>query len=436
MKHKVALLWFRRTLRVEDNRALLSALRSAEQVVPVFIHDPAILARPDTSPQRVAFLHAGLHRLDMELRARGSALVLRHGNPVEELPRLAAETGATAVFHSREYEPAGLERDRLIPLETHVSRDHLLVEPETITNQLGKPYTVFTPYFRVWERQEFLAPLAAPERIPTPSNIPSLPLPPSILTPPSPESVLARFVAQGMDHYETGRELLGEEGTSQLSAYVKFGMISIRRLRVAATNPAWLRQLAWRDFYYQILWNFPHVAEGCFKREYDSLAWPNDPALLAAWQEGRTGYPIVDAGMRQLRATGWMHNRARMIVASFLTKDLLCDWRLGEAWFMKHLVDGDLASNNGGWQWAAGTGTDAQPYFRIFNPVSQGEKFDPEGTYVRRWCPELKDVPTKLLHRPWEAALTTSYPARILEHSVQRAKALVLYKAVSKGVDQ
>lgn len=420
---------------MDDNRALLLALQSAEQVVPVFVLDPKILARTDTSPRRVAFLYAGLHRLDADLRARGSYLVIRHGDPQEELPRLAAETGATAVFHSREYEPAGLERDRQLPLETHVARDHLLVEPETIQSKQGTPYTVFTPYYRVWEQQAFLAPLAAPVRIPTPAALPSLPLPASPLTPRSPESVLAQFVGQGMAHYETDREFLGEPGTSQLSAYLKFGMISIRRLRAVAINPAWLRQLAWRDFYYQILWHFPHVAQGCFKREYDSLAWLNDPALLAAWQEGRTGYPIVDAGMRQLRETGWMHNRARMIVASFLTKDLLCDWQLGEQWFMQHLVDGDLACNNGGWQWAAGTGTDAQPYFRIFNPVSQGEKFDPDGLYVRRWCPELKDVPTKLIHRPWDATPSTSYPAPIVEHSAQRAKALVLYKAVSKGAE-
>ncbi|MBB6052056.1 cryptochrome/photolyase family protein [Armatimonas rosea] len=464
MPHKTSLVWFRRALRVTDNRALRTALAASESVVPVFVIDPAILKRPDTGERRVAFLWAGLRALDTELRQRGSALIVRCGEPAQELARLAEETGATALYYGQEYEPAGKARDQRVVealrnLESVACRDHLLAEPESLATKAGTPYTVFTPYFRLWQEQAFLAPVAAPERIPTPQGIASEPLPESVSVLPAGERAaqeqLQGFARAALRAYDTERDFPALPGTSQLSAYLKLGMLSPRQALGAARQcreqlpvdrragvDAWVRQLAWRDFYYQILVHFPHVATGSFKPKFDALAWPNDPTLYAAWERGETGYPIVDAGMRQLAQTGTLHNRVRMIVASFLTKDLLCDWRLGERYFMQQLLDGDQAANNGGWQWAAGTGTDAQPYFRIFNPVSQGEKFDPDAQYVKLWCPELKRVPAKWAHKPWELSrneqaavncvLGKDYPQRIVEHSEQRARALALYKMVAK----
>nr|WP_309685011.1 deoxyribodipyrimidine photo-lyase [Armatimonas sp.] len=458
MQHQTALVWFRRTLRLDDNNSLLTALADSASVIPVFVLDPMILSHPDTGARRVAFLYNGLRALDAALRERGSYLVLRHGNPTEELGRLAEESGATALYYSQEYEPAGRARDARVctalRLESNACLDHLLSEPESVKTKTGTPYTVFTPYFRVWQEQAFAVPRSTPERIPTPPGIATEPLPTGSTAFPSGElAALAQLTAfrhTALSHYDTGREFPAEPGTSQLSAYLKFGMLSPRRALEAtrqqpksAGRDAWIRQLAWRDFYYQILWHFPHVTTGCFRPPFDTIAWHNDEALFAAWQRGETGYPIVDAGMRQLTQTGWMHNRVRMIVASFLTKDLLCDWRLGESYFMQQLLDGDQAANNGGWQWAAGTGTDAQPYFRIFNPVSQGEKFDPEGVYVKRWCPELKPIPPKWVHKPWELSvneqaavhcvLGRDYPTRIVEHSEQRTRALALYKSLNCG---
>lgn len=461
MHPKTALVWFRRTLRLDDNTGLLTALAQNQSLVPVFVLDPRILARPDTGERRVAFLYDALRALDRELRARGSYLVVRYGEPLEELRRLVAETGATALHHSREYEPAGMTRDTRVAAGLGVPcfchSDLLLSEPESIQSKAGTPYTVFTPYFRVWQEQAFAVPRPAPKYIPTPPGISSEPLPESAALLPGGEKAaldrLKAFSSGALAGYDTGREFPAEQGTSQLSAYLKLGILSPRRaLEAARLSPqssgrdAWVRQLAWRDFYYQILWNFPHVAEGCFKRGFDAIEWKNDEVLWGAWLRGETGYPIVDAAMRQLALTGQMHNRARMIVASFLTKDLLCDWRQGERYFMQQLLDGDLAANNGGWQWAAGTGTDAQPYFRIFNPVSQGEKFDPDGAYVKQWCPELKRVPAKWVHKPWELSLNEQaavncvvgrdYPARIVEHSQQRTKALELYQRVPKENDE
>ncbi|WP_395090709.1 cryptochrome/photolyase family protein [Armatimonas sp.] len=458
MPPKTALVWFRRTLRLDDNEALCTALEENERIVPVFVLDPVILSRPDTGARRVAFLYDGLHALDAALRERGSYLVLQHGDPAEELGRLARETGATALYYSQEYEPAGRARDvrvtAALGLESHACLDHLLSEPGSVKTKTGTPYTVFTPYFRAWQEQAFAVPRSAPERIATPLGIATDPLPTGSAALPAGETAaraqLTAFRHTALSHYDTGREFPAEPGTSQLSAYLKFGMLSPRRALEAtrqqpksAGRDAWIRQLAWRDFYYQILWHFPHVATGCFKPQFDALAWHNDEAFFAAWQRGETGYPFIDAALRQLAQTGTMHNRARMAVASFLTKDLLCDWRLGENYFMQQLLDGDQAANNGGWQWAAGTGTDAQPYFRIFNPVSQGEKFDPEGDYVKRWCPELKPIPSKWVHKPWELSvneqaavhcvLGRDYPSRIVEHSEQRTKALALYKSLNCG---
>ncbi len=458
-----AIYWFRRALRLDDNHGLLEALSHFEQVVPVFILDPAILTRPDTGKARVRFLFEGLSALDADLRTLGGRLILRHGDPTAVLPELIKECGATALFHAREHEPYGVLRDEAVraalEIEIISHEDHLLISPDQIFTKTGGVYTVFSPYKKNWLEQTTIPPaLPAPERVRVPEGIFSEPLPlPEAHWPQATvfggeheaRKLLDTFLESGARVYDTGRELPGVEGTSRLSAHLRFGMLSVRRFyhalrEVRAALPATQRngvstvisELIWRDFYAQVLFHFPHAATGSFKRELDTIPWQNDPELFESWKAGRTGYPIVDAAMRQLQGEGWMHNRARMIVASFLTKDLLIDWRWGESYFMEMLVDGDMAANNGGWQWAASTGTDAQPYFRIFNPTSQGEKFDPDGAYVRRWVPELARVPAKAIHAPWTLSPAErsylgadAYPAPVVEHSVQREKALALYKA-------
>lgn len=478
-KHKTAIFWFRRSIRLDDNRALLEAVESADQVVPVFILDPTILTHSTTGQARTRFLFEALGDVDASLRQRGSRLIVRHGQPVAELERLIDETGATAVFFGREYEPYGRERDAKVTaalekrgVSVEPFSDHLLTEPEDIRTKGGTVYTVFTPYKRVWLEHPIDIPASAPERMTTPAALHSEELPKV------PESVgvagtfdqnpkvtgseaeaarwLTTFLDSCVGEYDTDRNFPALEGTSRLSAYLKFGVISARRvfagvqerrrslgLDKKAGADTWISELAWRDFYYQILFNFPHVVGSAFRPSYNGVSWENDDALFQAWCEGQTGYPIVDAAQRQMNTEAWMHNRARMISASFLTKDLLCDWRLGEKYFMQKLVDGDEASNNGGWQWAAGTGTDAQPFFRIFNPVSQGEKFDPDGEYVKRWVPELKRVPAKYIHRPWDLSLREQeavgcvlgrdYPKPIVDHKVQREKALAMYRTGEKS---
>lgn len=475
--HRVALFWFRRSVRLDDNHALLEALRQAEFVVPVFVLDPTILTHPTTGPARTQFLFDALADVDKSMRTRGGYLVVRHGKPVEELTRLAQETGATALFFGRDYEPYSRERDtavteamKAVGVQVETFSDHLLSEPGDIVTKGGTPYTVFTPFKRMWFEHPIEAPQPAPDRVPVPPNIASEALPAlpkavgvageldqkPVVTAGEAEALrlLERFVDERITHYDTQRDYPGEEGTSRLSAYLRSGNLSARRVfarvreRVAelkSPNPganAWLSELAWRDFYYQIMWHFPHVVGNAFRPQFNDVQWENDENLFRAWCDGQTGYPIVDAAQRQMNVEAWCHNRARMITASFLTKDLLCDWRLGERYFMQKLIDGDTASNNGGWQWAAGTGTDAQPFFRIFNPTSQGERFDPDGTYVKRWIPELARVPAKFVHRPWELSpaeqeaigcvLGRDYPKPIVDHKVQRERALAAYRQEEK----
>ncbi|MES2464389.1 MAG: deoxyribodipyrimidine photo-lyase [Armatimonadota bacterium] len=472
--HKIALFWFRRSIRLDDNRALIEAVASAEQIVPVFIFDPAILTHPTTGPARTNFLFEALADVDASLRKRGSRLIVRHGKPVAELERLVEETGATALFFGREYEPYGRERDDAVAkalqkrgVSVEQFSDHLLTEPEDIRTKTGGTYTVFSPYKRVWLEQPIDRPSAAPTKIKTPDGLRSEALPERPATlgvagaldqkprVQGSEEEAARWLTAFLDNcvgeYDAHRDIPALKGTSRLSAYLKFGVISPRRVFAGVQDrrkslglekkvgvDTWLSELAWRDFYYQILFHFPHVVGSAFRPAYNEVSWENDETLFQAWCEGRTGYPFVDAAQRQMNGEAWMHNRARMVTASFLTKDLLCDWQLGEKYFMQKLVDGDEASNNGGWQWAAGTGTDAQPFFRIFNPVSQGEKFDPDGEYVKRWVPELKRVPAKYVHRPWELStaeqeavgcvLGRDYPKPIVDHKVQREKALAIYR--------
>ncbi len=472
--HKTALFWFRRAVRLDDNRALRAAVDAASFVVPVFLLDDAILTHPSTGQARARFLFDSLADVDASLRARGGRLIVRRGKPAETLPQLVEETGATALFFGREYEPYGRERDELVGaamrrrgVAVETFSDHLIAEPGDIRAKGGAPYTVFTPYKRVWFEHPVEAPCGAPERVPTPDGLrsdtlPALPGDVGVGGAPDQEPRvqggerearrwLDAFLRDCAGAYKARRDFPAQEGTSRLSAYLRSGVLSARRAvsevqGLRARMPpdervgvdAWLSELAWRDFYYQILWHFPRVAGHAFRPQFDGVAWENDERLFRAWCEGRTGYPFVDAAQRQMNREAWMHNRARMVTASFLTKDLLIDWRQGERYFMQKLVDGDQASNNGGWQWAAGTGTDAQPFFRVFNPVLQGEKFDPDGAYVRRHVPELARVPARFIHRPWEMSpaeqeaagcvLGRDYPPPVVDHAEQRKRALALYQ--------
>jgi deoxyribodipyrimidine photo-lyase len=463
-----ALWWVRRDLRLTDNQALAAALARADQVVPVFVLDPALLSSSYVGQKRLAFLFDGLRQLDADLRARGSYLVVRRGDPVEELTALTGETGASAIFAEEDYSPYARSRDTRAAgeLPLHLTGGLTLHPPDLVCKADGTPYVVFTPFSRAWKALPFPVARdvwAAPGRLPPPPDVQSLPipaepaLPPSVPFPPGEAEAQRRlraFVngdAPVIYGYAETRDRLDLAGTSQLSPYLRFGMLSARQAVVAALSAAeaaasarerkgaetWLSELIWREFYVAILHHFPEVRGQSFRRDLRDIAWEDDQAAFAAWCEGRTGYPVVDAAMRQLVQTGWMHNRARMIVASFLVKDLLLDWRRGERFYMQHLVDGDPAANNGGWQWTAGTGTDAAPYFRIFNPVLQGKKHDPEGAYVRRWLPELARVPGKHIHTPWQMPLEVQrqagcivgqeVPLPIVDHAWARQRTLAAY---------
>ena len=468
---KTALFWFRRDLRAHDNAGLSAALAAAAQVHCVFVFDRTILDQlPDPADRRVDFIWHSVHQLGEQLRALGGSLHVRHAHAEQEIPRLAAELGAEAVFTNRDYEPAAIARDAAVRAQLQANgrgfydhKDHVIFEREEVLTLAGKPFTVFTPYRNAWIKRlpqanlepwpvaSLAARLAdgAPQDMPgladmgfSTTNLRDVGVQPGTT---GAQAALADFLPR-MAHYKALRDFPAKKGVSYLSVHQRFGTLSIRELvRHAQADGSegaqgWLNELVWRDFYFQILSNFPHAVAGSFKREYDAIEWNDRPDLLAAWQEGRTGYPIVDAAMRQLAQTGFMHNRLRMVAASFLVKDLLIDWRLGESWFARCLNDFDLAANNGGWQWAASTGCDAQPYFRIFNPVSQSEKFDGDGRFIRRYIPELAKVPDRWLHAPWTmppleqvghgVRIPGDYPAPVVDHAAARELALTRYKAV------
>ncbi|MCB8985388.1 MAG: deoxyribodipyrimidine photo-lyase [Ardenticatenaceae bacterium] len=473
---KAAIWWIRRDLRLADNEALTAVCSRADTVIPTFIIDPQLVNGRYTGEKRLAFLWAGLRALDAQLRERGSYLVVREGAPLAELAALRQETQAEAIFVEEDYSPYAGRRDKAIAAELPLTLTGGVTvhPPSTILKTNGEPYTVFTPFSKQWRERPFPddpgSLLPAPAQIRTPAHIAGRPLPekpalPTAVPFPAGEAEAQRrlrtFTAgpeAPIYAYGARRNRMDLDGTAQLSPYLRFGMLSARQAVVAAREAwhqashdngrhgadTWLNELIWREFYISILYHFPYVLKGNFNRTYDALAWDNDAEHFAAWQNGRTGYPIIDAAMRQLAATGWMHNRARMIVASFLVKDLLIDWRWGERHFMQHLVDGDPAANNGGWQWTAGTGTDAAPYFRIFNPTTQSKKFDPDGRYIRRWVPELTAVPDAHIHEP--AAMPPDlqkqcgvivgrdYPAPTIDRQKTRQRTLEAYKQAREAV--
>ncbi len=461
---KTALWWIRRDLRLGDNQALTAALNRAEQVVPVFVLDPGLLNSAYSSEKRLAFLFDGLRALDADLRKRGSSLVVRQGEPLAALADLQRQAGAEAIFAEADFSPYARRRDRRVARELPLQLTPGLTvhAPQAVVKADGTPYTVFTPFSKAWLAQPWPGePLPAPARIPSPPGIlgeaiPALQLPgevPFLAGETQAQRLLDAFTRQAIGRYGEDRNRMDLAGTSGLSPYLRFGMISARQAAAAARQAeaqaadgpsrrgaeTWLNELIWREFYISILYHFPYVRRMAFRPGMRDIAWSNDPEAFNAWAEGRTGYPVVDAAMRQLVGTGWMHNRARMIVASFLTKDLLVDWRWGEKFFMQHLIDGDPAANNGGWQWTAGTGTDAAPYFRVFNPILQSLKFDPEGAYIRRYVPELANVPQDYIHSPWTmpphvqkhigCLIGKDYPAPIIDHGVARQRLLLVYKS-------
>ena len=459
----ISIWWVRRDLRLDDNPALRAALDAGGgTVLPVFLLDPFLLARD--APLRQAFLWDGLRQLDADLRLRGSRLLVRKGAPAAELARLVAETGAESIHAAEDYSPYARRRDDRIastlPLQLHGGLT--VHHPLALRKTDGRPYTVFTPFSKAWKALPFsYTPWRCPERMPDPPELPGEPIPASAGVPAFPageQEALRRleyFLAGPGAEYTEGRNRLDLDGTSALSPYLRFGMLSPRRAAARAMEAlqtaghvesrkgyeTWLNELIWREFYNAILYEFPSVLKEAFNPSLRAVPWRDAPADLAAWQQGLTGFPVVDAAMRQLAATGWMHNRARMIVASFLVKDLLIDWRAGEAHFMRLLLDGDPAANNGGWQWTAGVGTDAAPYFRIFNPLLQSRKFDPRGDYIRRWVPELANVPVEFIHAPAAMPLDhqirigvqigSDYPAPIVDHASARTRTLAAFKASS-----
>ncbi len=468
--------WFRLDLRLADNPALHAAVNRGEPVLPVFIWSPAEESPWEPGAASRWWLHQSLASLDKSLRAAGARLIIRRGPSLETLRTLIQETGAGAVFWNRRYEPALIARDQKIKealradgVEAESFNGALLHEPWTIQNQSGKPFQVFTPFWKNCLTQpEPARPLRAPRDLnasaawPKSLALDALELEPKIkwagglhaAWPPGEAGAsanLGRFLERGFNDYSAQRNRPDVTGTSRLSPHLHFGEISPRQiwhgLKSMAVRRGWsveqwrgsqfLTEVGWREFAHHLLFHFPHTPTEPLRGQFKSFPWRRDAVWQRAWEQGRTGYPIVDAGLRELWATGWMHNRVRMIVASFLVKDLLLDWQVGARWFWDTLVDADLAQNTLGWQWTAGCGADAAPYFRVFNPMSQGEKFDPQGDYVRKWCPELARLPDKWLHHPHQAPseilraagveLDRTYPRAIVSHAIAREVALEAY---------
>lgn len=465
-----SLVWFRRDLRDFDHAALYHALKSSSQVYCAFIFDTAILDKLyDKTDRRVEFIWESIRELKNSLVAQGGDLIVRHGLAQDEIVRIAQDLQVEAVFSNRDYEAAAITRDAAVAAvlaQQHIDflqfKDQVLFEQDEVLTQQGKPYGVFTPYknahlkklnnfyLRAYPVANYIAHLAKPtaSKIPTleqmgfkRTNLSQMKLPTGMRG----GQQLFEDFTERVRHYQEARNFPAVKGPSYLSVHLRFGTVSIRHLARAAREmggsgaETWLNELIWRDFYFQILHHHPQLANGqAYKAEFENLPFPNDERLFKAWCEGNTGYPLVDAAMRQLNQTGYMHNRLRMVAASFLVKDLLIDWRWGERNFAEKLIDFDFSANNGGWQWAASTGCDAQPWFRIFNPVTQSEKFDGAGKFIRKYIPELQACNDKEIHAPWlipplrqqvlNIEIGKHYPLPVVDHATQRALALALYK--------
>ena len=443
-----SVLWFRRDLRLTDNEAL-SAGAALGEVVPLFVLDPRFLST--SGAPRLAFLFRNLRALNESM---GGALVVRTGNPEEVVAQVCRESGATRVVCAKDFAPYGMQRDSSVAsklategIDFHQVGSSYAVEPGVVRKGDGTPYAVFTPFSKIWIQHGWPAPFAVPvvkwHGAPKISSEVIPQEPPCAANFPEPGEVAAwnmweKFRDTALDQYNETRNNPDVAGTSMLSPYLRFGVIHPRsllaELNETKAHSVFRSELGWREFYADVLFHQPRTVRENLQRKMDSIVVDTDERArqrFALWCEGKTGYPIVDAGMRQLLATGWMHNRVRMIVASFLVKDLHLPWQWGAKYFMEHLVDGDIASNQHGWQWTAGTGTDASPYFRIFNPISQGEKFDPHGKYVRAWIPELADTPNDVVHAPWLAGLLNPYLEPIVDHAVERQESLIRYKQIS-----
>ena len=430
MENKLALFWHRRDLRINDNHGLIKALTSGHKIIPIFIFDTTILSKLKSEDQRVIFIHQQIEKIKTDYQSFDSDLLVYYGNPIELIPQIAKEFTVQKVFTNRDYDPQAIQRDteifeilNALSIEFIGSKDHVIFEKNEVVKDDGKPYTVFTPYSRKWKATLTSQHLASFD---TRSHV-------SNLQPFDHKTPLISLNEMGFDGIETvefpkntvqeqiiekyseQRDFPAINGTSRLGLHLRFGTISIRELATYAknTNETYLNELIWRDFYQMIIYHFPHSAENSFRPIYDNIPWENNEHFFKAWCEGKTGYPMVDAGMRELNATGHMHNRVRMVVASFLTKHLLIDWRWGATYFAEKLLDFELASNSGGWQWAAGSGCDAAPYFRIFNPALQLDKFDKKLIYVKSWVPEYG---------------TAQYVKPIVEHSVVTKRTIAVFK--------
>lgn len=480
------LVWFRRDLRIDDNAALHLALTSCRRVYCAFVFDRAILDPLPRADRRVEFIRESLVDLDAQLRAGATepdaGLIVRYGAAGDEIVQLARALGVQSVFAAHDYEPQAILRDRMVlgalagvGVALHTVKDHVVLERRELLTKTGTPYSVFTPYKNAWLAR--IGATAIPDHNSVPhldalasrppgmrrevpsladigfktTNLRSLHIPAGAS---GAQQLFAEFFER-MDDYHATRDFPAVKGPSYLGVHLRFGTVSVRKLAATAMQrmvqgsagaSVWLSELVWREFYFQILANFPHVVGGAFKHEYDAIRWEHGKharTLFDAWCEGRTGYPLVDAAMAQINQTGYMHNRLRMVAASFLVKDLGIDWRWGETYFAEKLNDFDLAANNGGWQWVASTGCDAQPYFRIFNPVSQSGKFDPQGKFIRRYLPQLLNLSASAVHAPWDCGtlelqsagitLGKHYPAPIIAHDAARALTLARYAVVRKS---
>ncbi len=477
MTYTKSLVWFRRDLRDYDHAALYHALKTSKQVCCIFVFDTVILDKLENKQdRRVEFIWESICELKIALQTRGGDLIVKHGKATDIIPKLAIELDVKAVFINRDYEPNAVLRDEKVAqqllknnIEFHDFKDQVIFEKDEVLNLSGKPYSVFSPYknahlkklddfyLKPYPVDSYIQNLAQTGEKFAPTDMPSLEaigfdrtnlsamrLPTGMQ---GGKQLFEEFTDR-MHQYKDARDFPAVKGVSYLSVHLRFGTVSIRHLARQARDRAntgsqtWLNELVWRDFYFQILHHNPHVAAGkAFKAEFEHMAFPNNPALFKAWCEGKTGYPLIDAAMRQINQTGYMHNRLRMVTASFLVKDLLIDWRWGERYFAEHLIDFDLSANNGGWQWAASTGCDAQPWFRIFNPITQSEKFDPNGKFIRKYVTELSQCNDKEIHAPWlipplrqqsiGVIIGKDYPEPVVDHAVQRALALDLYEMAS-----